>query len=68
VTGQSNPDSRAAFLAALEHGVSPIVDAGYEKDPAARVRRLAHPSIAGYLQARRRRSEKIRREAERRMP
>lgn len=39
MTGQSDPDKRAAFLAALEYGVSPVVDTGYEKDPVRTARR-----------------------------
>lgn len=32
MTGQLNQEARAVFLAALEYGVSPLVDPGYEPD------------------------------------
>ena len=33
MTGQSNPEARAVFLAALEYGVSPIARANYSRMP-----------------------------------
>lgn len=33
MSGQTDPEARAVFLAALEYGVSPIARADYSKEP-----------------------------------